>query len=197
MPQLRRHGAHRARRGRRLIRYVTRVIFSGTAASVASALAAAACSRLGHRRGTRPINAVAHIYDGGQPPARDGCRARNTVGGFAIHTAAAWWWALFYEALPETRRSVAGAAGVAAAAYCVDYHVVGARFRPGFERHLSGRALLATYAALAAGFAIASLLERRLHDHQEKNRDERDEGRPAERRPDRVVAPEARRQRLA
>ena len=198
MPQLRRYRPHRTRRGRRLIRYFARVVFSGTTASVTSALGAAICSRLQNGHGARPMNAVAHIYDGGRPPGRYGRRARNTAVGFAIHTAAAWWWALFYEALHERQRNVRGAAGVATAAYLVDYHVVGERFRPGFERHLSGCALLATYAALAAGFALASsVLKRRLHHHQEKDCDEGDKGWPAEHRPDRVVAPELRRQRPA
>lgn len=179
------------------MRYLARVFASGAAASLASALAAALCSRLENRHGARPINAVAHIFDGGQPPAHEGRGARNTALGLAIHTGASWWWALFYEALSEKRRNLAGAAGVAAAAYVVDYHVVGERFRPGFERHLSGRAMLATYAALAGGFAVASALQRRLHHHQEEDRDESDEGRPAERGPEGVVAPEARRQRLA
>jgi hypothetical protein len=197
MPQLPGQRPHRTRRRRRLIPYLRRVLTTGAAASAASALAATLCSRLENRHGARPINAVAHIYDGGRPPAGEGRAARNTALGFAIHTGASWWWALFYEALSEKHRNLAGAAGVAAAAYIVDYHVVGERFRPGFEAHLSGRAVLATYLALAAGFALGSALDRRLHHHEEKYRDEGDERRPAKRRPDRVVAPETRRQRLA
>lgn len=179
------------------MRFPSRVLLSGTAASVASALAAALCSRLENRDGARPVNAIAHIYDGGRPPARDGRRGRNTAVGFAIHTVASGWWALFYEALDRRRRNLAGAAGVAAAAYLVDYHVVGERFRPGFEQHLGGPSLLAVYAALAAGFALASALERRLDHHQVEDGDERDKRRPAERRPDRVIAPEARGERVA
>ena len=43
------------------------------------------------------MNAVTHIYDGGEPPAHDGVNGRNTLLGFAIHTAASVWWALFFE----------------------------------------------------------------------------------------------------
>jgi hypothetical protein len=133
---------------------------------------------------------VAHIYDGGAPPARDH-GGRNTALGFAIHTAASVWWALFFEALPRAHKKELGAAAVSGLAYIVDYHVVHRRFRPGFEAHLSSRSLVAIYAALAAGFALSARLQRRLDHHQVENRDERDERRPAERRPQRVVAPEA------
>ena len=175
------------------MRFTARVLIAGAAASIASALGAALCSRLESRPAARPMNAVAHIYDGGRPPAHDGPAARNTAVGFAIHTAASLWWALFFEALPARLRDARGAAAVSALAYVVDYHVVHRRFRPGFEQHLSGRSLAAIYASLAAGFALAGALNRRLHDHEEEDRDEGDEGRPSERRPERVEAPEARR----
>jgi hypothetical protein len=135
------------------------------------------------------MNAVAHIYDGGRPPARDR-GGRNTAVGLVIHTAASVWWALFYESLPRKHRNATGAALISALAYFVDYHVVHRRFRPGFEAHLSAPSLFAVYAALAAGYATAARLERGLDDHQEKDRDERDERRPAKRGPHAVVAPE-------
>lgn len=108
------------------------------------------------------MNAVTHIVDGGEPPSHDGRHRRNTLLGFAIHTAASIWWAVFYEALfgAQARRSLpralAAGAAVSAVAYVVDYRVVGPRLRPGFEAYLSGRSLFAMYAALAAGFAGAS-----------------------------------------
>lgn len=112
------------------------------------------------------MNAVTHIYDGGEPPAHNGERGRNTAIGFAIHTAASVWWAVFYEGLfgKQARRSVSRAttAGVAiaAAGYFVDYFVVGPRLRPGFERYLSGRSMLAVYAALAGGLALGARITR-------------------------------------
>jgi hypothetical protein len=172
------------------LRFLARVLFSGSAASLASALAAAACSRVENRHAARPINAVAHIYDGGSPPARDGRSRRNTALGLGIHTAASVWWALFFQALPRMHRNEIGAAAVSGLAYIVDYHVVHRRFRPGFEAHLSSRSLFAIYAALAAGFALSARLQRRLDHHQVEDRDERDERRPAERCPERVIAPE-------
>jgi hypothetical protein len=115
------------------------------------------------------MNAVTHIVDGGEPPAHDGRNRRNTALGFAIHTAASVWWALFFEGLlgERARRGVTGAVAagtaVATAAYVVDYGVVGSRFRPGFERYLGARSMIAVYGALAAGFAAGALFTARRY----------------------------------
>lgn len=177
-----------------------RVIWSGVAAGLASALAAALFSRVENRHAARPINAIAHIADGGAPPASDGRSYRNTALGFATHMAASIWWAAFFEALfghrarRSAREALAGGTSIAAAAYVVDYHVVSKRFRPGFERYLSGAGMLAVYASLAAGFALSARLSR-LHHHQVEDRDESEKRGPAKTGPDRVVPPEQRRQR--
>ncbi len=148
------------------------------------------------------MNAVAHIYDGGAPSRHDGPASRNTLLGLAIHSGACVWWAGFYEAAfgRAARRSVTaaalGGAAISVTAYVVDYHVVASRFRPGFERYLSARSMLAVYGSLALAFAVAARL-RGLRHHQVEDRDEGDERRHAEAGPDRVVAPEARRQRRA
>lgn len=182
--------------------FLARVLVSGAAAALASAAVAAACSRVENRHAARPMNAVAHIYDGGDPPKSDGPAARNTLLGFAIHTAASIWWAAFFEGIfgrraeRSTGSALAGGATIAAAAYFVDYRVVGRRFQPGFERYLSSRSMLAVYASLAGAFALVARL-RRLHDHEVEDHDERDEGRHAEAGPHRVIAPKALRQRRA
>jgi len=113
------------------------------------------------------MNAVTHIIYGGAPPAHDGERSRNTLLGFGIHTAASIWWALFYQGLlgryaqRSAPRALGAGAATAVIAYVVDYYVVGPRFRPGFEAYLSRRSLFAVYAALAAGFAVSSLMRAR------------------------------------
>jgi hypothetical protein len=146
---------------------IQRVLATGAVASVASAAAALAASRIENGHAARPMNAVTHIVDGGEPPAHDGPNGRNTALGFAIHTGASVWWAVFFEGLfgRYARRGLPNAAlsgaAIAGAAYAVDYFVVGKRFRPGFERYLSGRAMLAVYAALAAGFALSSVIPAR------------------------------------
>jgi hypothetical protein len=145
---------------------VSRVLLTGLAGSLASAATALVCSRIENGHAARPLNAVTHIFDGGPPPAHDGPGGRNTALGFAIHTGASIWWALFYEGLfgawarRQPRNAVAAAALVAASAYVVDYFVVPRRFRPGFESYLSGGSMLALYAALAGGFAAAARLTR-------------------------------------
>ncbi len=199
LPELPGDRQDRPRHRRRLI---GRVLLSGAFAAAASAAAAALCSRVENRHAERPLNAIAHIYDGGAPPARDGRNRRNTFVGLGLHTGASLWWAAFFEGLfgrrarRGTRQALLGGATVAAMAYVVDYHIVGRRFRPGFEAHLSRRSLLAIYAALAAGFAAAARSSR-LHHHEIEDGDERGERRPAEPRPGGAVAPEQRRQRLA
>lgn len=175
--------------------WVARTLATGLIAGAASTAVAAACSRRENRHAARPMNAVAHIYDGGAPSKRDGTGMRNTLLGFGIHAGAAVWWAAFFEGLfgRAAERSlgagVAGGIAVSAVAYVVDYKVVASRFRPGFERFLSGPSMLAVYGSLAAAFAISARL-RRLRHHEVEDPDERDERRDTEARPDRVVAPE-------
>ena len=135
------------------------VVATGLAGSVASAATALACSHRENGHAARPMNAVTHILDGGVPPAHDGVGRRNTLLGFAIHSAASVFWAAVYE--PLKGRPLGGAAGITALAYVVDYYVVGPRFRPGFEAYLTGRSLFAVYAALAAGFAASALMQAR------------------------------------
>jgi hypothetical protein len=116
------------------------------------------------------MNAVAHIYDGGAPPAHDGNGRRNTLLGCAIHTAASVWWAAFYElalAAQPRRKPLLTAGALSAIAYVVDYYVVARRFRPGFEAYLSPRSMLAVYAALAAGYALGhsrTAIRKRQHE---------------------------------
>jgi hypothetical protein len=152
----------------RQLRLIRRVALSGATASVASAVAALACSHFENGHAARPMNAVTHIVDGGEPPAHDGRNGRNTALGFAIHTAASIWWALFYEGLlgryagRGPLQAASAGALVSGVAYAVDYFVVNERFRPGFERYLSGRSMFAVYAALGLGFAAAALISRRI-----------------------------------
>jgi hypothetical protein len=155
-----------------------KILAAGTTGAIASAAAAALASRVENRHAARPINAIAHIYDGGMPPAEDGRGSRNTALGLGIHTAASVWWAAFFEfglALQRRPRRLATAAAIAALAYVVDYYVVSRRFRPGFEEYLSPRGMFAVYGALAAGFALSSPLLRRQRGALVGKRQEQDE----------------------
>lgn len=164
--------------GPELPRFVRGVLFTGTVAGLASALAVALCGRADRGRAAPPVAAISHIYSGGSPRRHaDGGLAR-TVLGLAIHQCASVFWAVFYEALfgrkaaDEGRpgRALAGGAAISAAAYFTDYYVVARRFRPGFEVCLSKKSMAIVYAVLAAGFGLAGMLralrppeERREH----------------------------------
>ena len=153
---------------------LSRILASGLAGAAASAVAAAAFSRAQNGHAARPLNAIAHIYDGGAPPAHDGIGRRNTLLGAAIHTGASIWWAAFYEAglaLQRRPRRLATAAATAVLAYVVDYYVVNKRFRPGFEAYIAPCGLAAVYAALAAGYACSgrrggALVGKRQHERE-------------------------------
>ena len=145
-------------------RLISRVLASGAAAAGLSALAAFVCGHRENGHGARPLNAIAHIYDGGHPPAHDGKNGRNTALGLAIHTGACVFWGALFEAIlgRHARRGVAHATAAGAAtavtAYVVDYYVVHPRFRPGIEAYLSKASMFAVYTALGAGFTATSLL---------------------------------------
>ena len=153
---------------------LSRIFLSGLAGAAASAAAAALFSRAANGHAARPLNAVAHIYDGGEPLAHDGAAKRNTLLGSGIHTGASIWWAAFYEAalaLQRRPRRLATAAAIAVLAYVVDYYVVHKRFRPGFEAYLSPRGLAAVYAALAAGYALSGGSRRALVGERQHERE--------------------------
>lgn len=151
----------------------SKIFRAGLAGAGASAAVAALFSHAENGHASRPLNAIAHIYDGGHPPAHNGDGRRNTFVGAALHTAASIWWATFYEgalsAQPRPRRW-GTALAISALAYVVDYYVVGKRFQPGFERYLSARGMFAVYAALAAGYALSgrrrALVGERQHERE-------------------------------
>ena len=176
-------------------RFVLNCLLSGLAGGVASHVVSAAAGRAERGRSSLPMHAVSHIAWGDDPEAHEGERARDWVVGTALHHGASVFWATFFEAFfgkdaeRSTSAALVGGATIAAAAYVTDYHVVSDRFKPGFEAQLSNRSLFLIYAALAAGLAAAARL-RGLYRHQVKDRDERDERRDAQRRPDAVITPE-------
>lgn len=132
-------------------------------ASITSTLVA---SLLGERR-TRSyaasINATSHWVWGDEAKYRRCTDVPHTVVGYAIHHACSVFWATGYEALMASRKPphpLVGAGAVALVAYVVDYHCIPDRLTPGFEGHLRGRDMVATYGAFAAGLAATTLLRR-------------------------------------
>jgi hypothetical protein len=149
------------------------VVRTGLVAGVASTAAALLLSRVQNGRAAPAMNAVSHMAYGGAPPADSGPRGRNFVLGSALHLGASIFWAAWFGPLAgraaRRRGSNArvgnawiGAAATARAAYVVDYHVVPGRLRPGMEAFLSRAAVIAVYAALGCGFALAARPKRIL-----------------------------------
>ena len=187
--------AQTQRRSNAMAKLLGRILLTGGAAAIVSAVTAASWSRMERGRATAPLNAVSHIAWGGEPPSDVGPAGINLATGVALHAGASLFWATPFEVAfgHLARRSAAGSwlggAIVSAVAFITDYYVVSRRFRPGYEAYLSRRGLFAVYAALAAGLAIGARLSR-LDDHQPEDRDEGDERRHAQRSPERVIAPE-------
>ena len=111
---------------------------------------------------------------------------RYTLTGYAIHHASSLWWACGFELLAPHRASPRGraarAAGIAALAYVVDYHVVPRRLSPGFEDRIGGAGVCAAYAAFALGLYFGS---RRTHVRAVRDRAPATRRRPGARSPDR------------
>jgi hypothetical protein len=179
-------------------RFLRQCLFSGIAGGVCSHIVAAWRSGAEQGRTDLPMHAVSHMVWGDAPESHQGEHAHNEFIGTVLHHGASVFWGAMFEALfgRDAQRSTSGAlvggATTAAAAYITDYHLVPDRLNPGFHAHLSPRSVFLVYAGLALGLAAGARL-RRFYDHQIEDRDERDERRPAERRPDPVVAPEERR----
>ncbi len=137
----------------------------GTAA-LATAATTVATSLLGRREvgsAAAPLNATSHILWGDSAAERDGFDLSHTVVGATLNAGAMLAWAAVQEALlgPWTRRggvarAVASGVATSAIAYVTDYHLVPKRLTPGFEKRLSGGALAAVYASLAASLAAGA-----------------------------------------
>lgn len=138
-----------------------RALLSGSAASVASALALAWRGKHELDDPVAPLNGPSQWIWGKGAPYQDGFSARHTVVGYAIHHLASVFWALFYEkARPQDRNPVAPAALAAAVSSFVDYRLTPERLTPGFEKRLSRKSLVLVYAAFGLGLALPSLIGR-------------------------------------
>jgi hypothetical protein len=145
---------------------IRRACASGTVAGLFAAGAAAYGARQEGATACAPINAVTHSLWPTRAVRERGFSVRHTLLGLGIHQAAAIFWALLFERIaPRSPRDhaigvLAAAAGTAATAYCVDYHVVPKRLTPGFEAHLGARSMTRVYVGIAIGLATVALLRR-------------------------------------
>jgi hypothetical protein len=141
------------------------------AGSLASILSTAVLATAGLRQAgsaVAPTNAVSHWLWGDESLRAQRPSLRHTLIGYVTHHLASIFWAALYSWLyghRETAKSlpqaVAGGIATSAVACLVDYQFVPKRLTPGYEHRISTGAMVATYGALAAGFALGALL---LHE---------------------------------
>lgn len=142
---------------RAFLRDVSAASAAATAATTATTMALGA---MRDESAWAPLNAVSHILWGDEAARHTEPSAGYTATGAALNGGAMVTWAIAYTAVrrllpPGPASSVAAGAGVAAAAYLIDYHVVPKRLTPGFEKRLSGRSMFWIYAALAVSLAAS------------------------------------------
>lgn len=137
---------------------------SGSIASVLSTLVVSCFSRRRVGSAASGTNAASQWVWYPQARFAHGPSWRHTATGYLIHHASSVFWACAYHATkPEcatpTGRS-ARAAGVAALAYYVDYHVVPRRLSPGFEHKIGRAGMWAVYGAFAVGLLAGTRVVR-------------------------------------
>lgn len=142
-------------------------IFSGTAASIASAAALMLGSRLRDGSWAGGLNGPSQWLWGQSEAYTRRATWRHTALGYAIHHSMSIFWAVLHVTVFGSRRKkpplqhCTEAITSAATAYVVDYHFTPPRLRPGFKKHVSPAGLVSVYAAFAAGLAITAILRDR------------------------------------
>ena len=161
-------------------------LWSGTLASVLSALALAWHGRRRHGSSVSLLNAPSHWLHGEHALRANMPSWRFTFWGLLIHQLSSLWWAALYEGLirwarpgagpdrpvpteppspvaatpVDAARPVALAAAVTLLAWFVDTRAVPPKLRPGFERRASRAGIACVYGAFGAGLLIAGLNRR-------------------------------------
>lgn len=139
-------------------------VVSGSLASLLSAGVLVAAGRRECHSASAPVNAVSHWYWDREALLRQSPDLAHTATGYAIHHAAAVFWAGLYASSARRRPALRTPAGIwlgslatAALACLVDMRLTPRRFTPGFEHRLSHGALTGVYAAFALGLAGGAL----------------------------------------
>jgi hypothetical protein len=138
----------------------------GSGASVLSAVVLALCSKRDQNSFAGGLNGPSQWLWGEREAYTRRATLRHTLLGYLIHHATSTFWAALYAAVFRNARAksvprvLAEAAGTTAAAYVVDYKLTPKRLRPGFEKHIGPKSMVAVYAAFALGLAAVTLLRR-------------------------------------
>jgi hypothetical protein len=143
-------------------------LVSGSAASLTSAAALMACSAKDEGSVFGALNGPSQWLWGEEEAYTREATLRHTATGYVIHHATSVFWGVLHESVfggSRRRKSplqhCAEAALSASTAYVVDYHLTPRRFRPGFEKHVDGKGMVAVYAAFAAGLALTAIIRNR------------------------------------
>jgi hypothetical protein len=141
-------------------------LWSGSVGSLVTAAVLAYWGRRERGAAVQPVNAPSHWLWRGEALAQRGFTLRHTIPGYLIHHGSSVFWAVFFEHLlldrpPNAARAAAAGLGVAAVAAGVDLKLTPQRLTPGFERHLSGKALTVMYAAFGVALFAAHQVARR------------------------------------
>ncbi len=144
-------------------------VYVGALSGAASALVAAACGKVENHNAVAPINDISHIAWGDDAFNHAEPSLKYTLTGLALNDSAHFSWALLFEKFfgeaaeqGKVPQALLGGALVSGIAYLTDYHLVPPRLTPGFEKHLSSRALLLIYVVLALSLAVGGLTKRRF-----------------------------------
>jgi hypothetical protein len=145
-----------------------RALFSGTSASVASAIALSICSRIDEGSYAGGLNGPSQWLWGEAEAYARKASVRHTVVGYSIHHLTSLFWAILYErafgertARKTPLQRCVEAAVSSAGAYVVDYYLTPPRLRPGFEKHVRTPSMFVVYGAFAVGLAAASIIRDR------------------------------------
>ena len=148
-------------------------LIAGASASAATTLTVALAGLVETGSAWPALNSISKMVRGNHAPWRNDLSWKYTGTGALLNTAAVFSWAAVYAVLRGRRtrtdfpRAVTAGVATSALAYVIDYHLVPARFTPGFERRLPDRSLGLIYAALALGLAASELAQpdrRRVHE---------------------------------
>jgi hypothetical protein len=143
---------------------IKRILVSGLVASATSTAALALLAQKEGRGGGQPLNATSHWLHGKKAAGIKSLDVSHTAVGFATHTAATIFWAVFFEGWIAARRPKRGvplikdALLMSVVAAAVDYGATPKRFTPGWEFVLSKKSMAFAYAAMAVGLAAGALI---------------------------------------
>jgi hypothetical protein len=142
---------------------VVRVLLVGSIASLLSTMMITMASKEATGYSAAGTNATSQWFWGVGARRHRKASVRHTLAGYAIHHASATFWAAIFEGKGAARMIPSpalrgGFIAIVAAAF--DFGLMPRRFTPGFESHLSFRAIAKTYMAFGMGLWLGTRVHR-------------------------------------